>query len=75
VLGRLADLLPGEGRLVITTMWPEHWTAYAAAARAGPGIANPAGVADRLLEWLPELTGRDPTQIDPGRGGGHRLRP
>jgi hypothetical protein len=69
VLGRRADLLPGEGRLVITTMWPEHWTAYTAAARAGPGIANPAGVVGRLLERLPELTGRDPTRIDPAPGG------
>jgi hypothetical protein len=33
VLGRLVDLLHGEGRLVITTMWPEQWTAYTAVAR------------------------------------------
>lgn len=25
VLGRLADLLQGEGNLVITTIWPEQW--------------------------------------------------
>ena len=32
VLGRLADLLDGNGRLLITTMWPEHWNDYTAAA-------------------------------------------
>jgi hypothetical protein len=74
VLGRLADLLQGEGRLVITTMWPEQWTAYTAAARAGPGTADPgtadpAGVAGRLLTRLPELTGRDPARINLARGG------
>ncbi len=69
VLGRLADLFQGEGRLVITTMWPEQWATYAAAARAGPGAADPAGTAGRLLEPLPELTGRDPAGIDPARGG------
>ena len=69
VLGRLADLLEGEGHLVITTMWPEHWNTYTAAARAGPGTADPAGTAGRLLERLPELTGSDPARIDPARGG------
>ena len=69
VLGRLADLLDGEGHLVITTMWPEQWAAYIAAARAGPGAADPAGVAGRLLARLPELTGLDPARIDPARGG------
>ncbi len=43
VLGRLADLLDGEGHVVITTMWPEQWNTYTAAARAGPGAADPAG--------------------------------
>lgn len=69
VLGRVADLLVGEGRLVITTMWPEHWDTYAAAARTGPGAADPAGTAGRLLERLPELTGRDLLLIDPAHGG------
>ena len=69
VLGRLADLIVGEGRLLITTVWPEQWTIYTAAARAGPGAADPAGVAGRLLTRLPELTGHDPTRIDPARGG------
>jgi hypothetical protein len=69
VLGRLADLLEGDGRLLITTMWPEQWTTYTAAARAGPGAADPAGTAGRLLERLPELTGSDPGGIDPARGG------
>ena len=69
VLGRLADLLEGEGRLVITTMWPEQWNAYTVAARAGSGAADPAGTAGRLLERLPELTNRDPASIDRARGG------
>ncbi len=69
VLGRLADLLQGEGHLVITTMWPEQWNTYTGAARAGTGTADPAGTAGRLLERLPELTGSDTVQIDPARGG------
>ena len=71
VLGRLADLIQGEGRLLITTVWPEQWNAYTAAARPGlkTGPADPAGTAGRLLEPLPELTGRDPAAIDPVRGG------
>ena len=69
VLGHLADLLQSEGRLVITTMWPEQWATYTAAACAGPGTADPAGVAGRLLGRLPELTGHDPARIDPARGG------
>ena len=67
VLAGVADLLAGEGHLVITTMWPEQWTAYTAAARAGPGAAEPAGTAGRLVERLPELTG-DPAGIDPAAG-------
>ena len=66
VLGRLADLINGEGRLLITTVWPEQWSAYTSAAGTGTG---PAATAGRLLEPLPELTGRDPARIDPARGG------
>jgi len=69
VLGRLADLFVGEGFLVITTMWPEQWNTYTAAARAGAGAADPAGTAGRLLGPLPELTASGPAQIDPARGG------
>ena len=69
VLGRLADLFDGDGPLVITTVWPEHWHTYIVAARGGPGIVGPAGTAGRLLERLPELTGQDPAGIDPARGG------
>jgi hypothetical protein len=69
VLGLLADLLVGEGSLLITTMWPEQWNAYTDAARAGPRAADPAGMTGRLLEPLPKLTGRDPAGIDPARGG------
>ena len=69
VLGRLADLLQGKSHLIITTMWPEQWNAYTAAARAGPGTADPAGTTGRLLQRLPELSGSDPAGIDPARGG------
>ena len=69
VLAGVADLLQGEGRLVITTVWPEQWAAYTAAARAGPGPADPAGVAGRFLGRLPDLTDADPAGIDPARGG------
>jgi hypothetical protein len=69
VLGRVADLLHSEGHLLITTVWPQHWTTYIAATRAGPGPADPAGTAGRLLKPLPELTGNDPARIDPARGG------
>jgi hypothetical protein len=69
VLGRLADLLDDEGHLVITTVWPQQWTAYTAAARAGLGKADLAGTAGRLLNRLPELADCDPDGIDPARGG------
>ena len=69
VLGRLADLLDGEGRAVITTVWPEQSETYANAARAGSGAADPAGTAGRLLARLPELTDSDPARIDPVLGG------
>lgn len=67
VLARLADLLHGDGPLVITTVWPEQWNTYTDAARAGPRTADPAGSAGRLLTRLPELI--DPSRVDPARGG------
>jgi hypothetical protein len=72
LLGRPADLLDDEGHMVITTVWPQQWTAYTAAARAGLGKADLAGTAGRLLNGLPELADCDPAGIDPVRGGGHR---
>jgi hypothetical protein len=69
VLDRLARLLDGEGHLVITTMWPEQWAAYTAAAQTGVSAADPAGTAGRLLERLPDLAGGDPAGVDPARGG------
>ena len=83
VLGRLADLLEGEGHLLITTVWPEQWTAYTAAARAGPDrAADPAGMAGRLLAAAARAHRQRPRRIDPARGGVidvpstvHRRRP
>ena len=69
VLGGLADLLNEEGHVLITTVWPQHWDTYTAAARAGPDAAGPLGVVGRLLERLPELNGRDPARINPAHGG------
>ena len=71
VLGRLADLIVGEGCLLITTMWPEQWNVYTAAARPGlkTGPADAAGTAGRLLEPLPKLTNHDPAGIVPADGG------
>lgn len=63
-LGRLANLLPGTGHVLITTVRDEQWVTYTAKG-AGPGAAE----AGRLLEGLPELAGRDPARIDAGRGG------
>jgi AcrR family transcriptional regulator len=75
VLGRLADLLHGEGRLLITNMWPEQWTTYTAAARAGPGTADLAGTAGRLLQRLPELTGATLRRSAPPAAGSSTSRP
>ena len=51
---------------------PSSGTPTLAAARAGPGAADPAGTAGRLLERLPELTGRDPARDRSGPRRGHR---
>ena len=69
VLRGLDDLLDGEGHMVITTMWPEHWDTYAAAAHAGLGAADPAGRAWRLLYHMPELRGSYNDDMDPAWGG------
>ena len=57
VLARLADLLDDPGHLIITTLWLEHWTTYITAARAGPGMADPAGIVGQLLKRLELLAG------------------
>jgi len=54
-LSRLAELLRGEGHLVITTMWPEHWEAYVTAVGARRGSGDPAWAAGRLIAGLDEL--------------------
>jgi hypothetical protein len=54
-LNRLADLLDGEGHLVITTIWPEHWDAYVTAAGEWRGASDPARTAGRLVAGLDEL--------------------
>jgi hypothetical protein len=70
VLARLARLLDGGKRLLlVTTMWPEQWTAYTDAAHAGPAAAGQPGTAGRLLKPLPQLSGADPASVDPVRGG------
>jgi uncharacterized protein YidB (DUF937 family) len=69
MLRRLDDLLYGEGYLVIATVWPEDWDAYAAAAGAGRGGGDPARVAGLLLAGPPELVYYDAEGVEPGRGG------
>jgi len=69
VLGRVIDLLHGEGRLLITTIWPEQWATYTAAARGGSGPGDATGTAGRLLQPLPELNARYLATVDPALGG------
>ena len=66
-LSRLAGLLDGEGRLVITTAWPEHWDDYVTAAGARRGESDPLRVAGRLVAGLDELAMF--YEPDPARGG------
>ena len=66
-LSRLAGLLDGEGRLVITTTWPEHWDDYVTAAGARRGESDPLQVAGRLVAGLDELAMF--YEPDPARGG------
>ena len=74
VLGRLADLLGGEGHLVITTMWPEHWTTYTAAARAGPGPATRPGWPDGCWPGCPNSPAATPPRsIRPAAGSSTSL--
>jgi hypothetical protein len=54
-LSLLSELLDGEGHLVITTVWPEHWDAYATAAGERRGDGDPARAAGRLVAGLDEL--------------------
>jgi hypothetical protein len=71
-LGRLARLLETQNRLIaITTIWPEHWTAYAEAARTddNPMRRDPAATAGRLLGRLPDCTGYGPEEVAAARGG------
>jgi hypothetical protein len=67
-LSRLDDLLEDEGRLVVTTIWPEHWDLYVAVARGGTGAGDPAGVAGRLLDHLEELAQYGP-DVNAAYGG------
>ena len=66
-LSGLAELLDGEGRLVVTTMWPEHWEAYVTGAGARRGAGDPARMAGRLLAGLDEIAVM--WEPDPAGGG------
>ena len=69
-MGRLADLLMQDGRIVvITTLWPDTWAAFTAHASAAEGTQEQFATVRRLLETLPELTDRDPAEVEPARGG------
>ena len=54
-LSGLAELLDGEGHLIITTVWPEHWEAYVTAAGARRGASDPARMAGQLMAGLDEI--------------------
>ena len=82
VLGRLADLLAGEGHLVITTMWPEQWTPTPPRRAPGPEPPIRPGRPGGCSSGCPSSPAADPARIDPARGGVidvpdrvHRRRP
>ncbi|MFG1620167.1 hypothetical protein ACGFI3_46100 [Nonomuraea wenchangensis] len=66
-LYRLAGLLTRHDHvIVITSLWPEHWSHYMRAAPAVPGAPDPARPTRELLAPLPRLT---TMPVDPARGG------
>jgi hypothetical protein len=69
LLGHLADLVDGEGHLVIATVWPQDWEAYTTAAGTGRSAGDPARLAGRLLGRLPEADEQTLESIEPGWGG------
>jgi len=52
-LSGLAELLDGEGHLIITTLWPEHWEAYMTAAGARRGASDLARRRTRQDQLVP----------------------
>ena len=68
-LRHLANLLDGEGHLVIATVWPRDWEAYTTAAGTGRSASDPARTAGRLLGRLPEADEQTLESIEPGWGG------
>jgi hypothetical protein len=68
-LGRLRDLLDGDGYVVVATVWPWQWDAYIAAVGAGRGAGDPAWLAGRMLATLDELSLYHPSSISPDYGG------
>src|ERR1700678_335876 len=66
-LSGLAELLDGEGHLIITTVWPGHWQAYVTAAGARRGASDPARMAGQLTAGLDEIAWY--FEPDPARGG------
>jgi uncharacterized protein YidB (DUF937 family) len=66
-LSGVAELLDGEGHLIITTVWPEHWEAYVTAAGARRGASDPARMAGQLMAGLDEIALY--FEPDPARSG------
>ena len=66
-LSVLAELLDGEGHLIITTVWPEQWEAYVTAAGARRGASDPARMAGQLIAGLDEIA--LVFEPNPARGG------
>ena len=69
LLRHLANLLDGEGYVVIATVWPQDWEACTAAAGTGRSASDPARTAGRLLGRLPEANEYTLESIEPGWGG------
>ena len=72
VLGRLADLLKVRAAWSSPPCGPSSGTLTPPRRAPGPDAADPAGTAGRLLERLPELTGRDPAADRSRPRRGHR---
>jgi hypothetical protein len=69
-LAGLCELTTGTGPIiVITTVWPEFWTAYTTSHPVAPGTPDPTKITRDLLAPLPELSHQPAHDIDTRRGG------
>src|SRR6266702_3434558 len=69
-LRHLANLLDGEGHLVIATVWPRDWEAYTTAAGTGRSASDPARTAaaaagEEVTQYLAGVPGLLERYADP----------